>query len=179
MKYLALDIITLILAILGFAYFYKDLISGNLNTLALLYFIILAIGYFGIMHLIHIGTKSMIKNLAEDMGCQFVDSGKYALTHHIKCKDMTIEFNLRGSYTPASIHITMFGNFHDADIRSGDKKSRKFAEKLQRLQRKWKIRVNDAYVSSNKAEAIITKFPYDKEKLKNIIEEFRQIVFRV
>ncbi len=179
MKYLALDIITLILAILGFAYFYGDLISGNFNTLALIYFVILAIGYFGAIHMLHIGTKRLIEKLAEDMNCQFIDSGKYALSHRIKCKDMIIEFNLRGSYTPASIHISMFGNFHEADIRGGDKKSRKFAEKLQRLQKKWRVRVNDAYVSEEKAEAIITKFPYDEEKLKGIIEEFRQIVIRV
>jgi hypothetical protein len=178
-KYMVLEIITIILVILGFASFYNDLSSGNFNPIITLYFIALAIGYFIVMHILHLGSKERIRKLAELMHCQFLDSGKYALTHKIKCEDVEVEFNLRGSYTPASMHIIVYGNFNEADLRPGAKYSRKFYNKIQRLQEKYRIRVNDAYVARDRAEAIITKFSYDEENLKAIIEEFKSIVLTV
>ncbi len=178
-KYNILDIATVILVIIGFAFFYKDLSAGKFNAIITLYFVALAAGYFLVIHFLHLEAKNVMREVAKNMGCQFEDSGKYSLSHKIKCENMEIVVNFRGSYTPASIHITLWGTFHKADVRAGDPSSKKLAQLLRDLERKYRIRVNDAYISKDTAEAIITKFPYNSAKLQSLLTEFREIVSKV
>ncbi len=177
--YLILDITTLILVILGIGIFYNDLIHGNFSWIVTMYFVIIALAYFIVINIINGWAKRIFLDTAKKIGCDFIDSGNFALTHYIKCNDMEIKVNLRGSYTPGSLYIKFRGRFREADIKGNDNNSNKFRKMLQNLQKKYKIKVNDAYISTNIAEMIITKYPYNANTLSKIINDAREIVFKV
>ncbi len=167
--YLLLDIVTIILALIGIGMFYGDLFWGGFNYLAFLYFVILAIGYMWAIHHLHGKSKEIMKKLADRLGCEFEDTGSFSLTHYIRCQDMEIKITLRGSYTPASIHIKISGEFEEALFKGRDEHSRRLTSLLRGLEGHYGIRVNDAYTSSNKAEIIITRYPEDPKVLEEII----------
>ena len=177
--YLILDLTTLILVVLGIAAFYNDLIHGNFSMVVTLYFVIIAIAYFITINIINNWAKKIFVRVAEKLKCEFLDSGKYALTHYIRCPNMEIKINLRGSYTPASMYLKLTGNFREADIRGNDKNSKRFISQIQNLQRKYKVKVNDAYISKNVAEMIITKFSYNADVLAKMIEDAKAIISKV
>jgi|GEM_PF-4060778 len=177
-NYLLLDIVTIILALIGVGFFYGDLFGSGFNWIVTLYFVSLAVGYVIVINRLHMRTKEIIKKLAKDMGCQFEDTGNFSLTHYIKCRDMEIKVTLRGSYTPASMHLKFSGNLEEAVLKGNDEYSRRLTKELQEIERKYGIRVNDAYTSSTGGEIIIIKYPEDAEILKKIIQDIRE-VFRV
>ena len=177
--YLMLELTTLTLVVIGIGIFYTDLASGNFNFLLVIYFVILAIAYFVIINKLNKWAKMVFEKVAKKLNCKFIESGKYALTHYIKCPNIEIKINLRGSYTPASLYFKFSGNFNQADIRGKDKNSLKFISYLQKLQKKYGIKVNDAYISKNVAEMIITKFSYNADILSRMIEDAKTIISKV
>ncbi len=177
--YLILDVITLVLVALGIAAFYNDLAHGNFSVIITLYFVIIAVAYFIVINMINNWVKKLFRKVAEKLQCEFLDSGKYSLTHYIRCENMEIKINLRGSYTPASLYLKFYGNFKEADIKGSDKNSRRFISNILDLQRKYRIKVNDAYSSKDVAEMIITKFPYNADILEKIILDANKIIPKV
>ncbi len=176
--YTVLELTTIILAILGVVYFYHDLASGNFKPIITLYFLLLIVGYFIALNRINSWAKGIFRRAAEKMGCEFQDSGSFALTHTIACEDGEIKVNLRGSYIPASMHLTFHGNFPTQVLGGEDSKSRKFTKRIRRIEDKFGVRVNDAYSDSGIAEAIVTRFPYDADVISELIKEMRSS-FRV
>ena len=177
-NYLVLDIVTIILALIGVGMFYGDLFGGGFNWIVTLYFVFLAIGYVIVINRLHLRTKKIMEKLADEMGCEFEDTGNFSLTHYIRCEDVEIKVTLRGSYTPASMHMKLKGNFEEAVLKGTDEQSRILTQKLRNIEKKYGIKVNDAYTSISKAEIIITKYPEDVEVLKEIIADIKN-VFRV
>ncbi len=177
--YLILQLTTLALVVIGIGMFYSDLASGNFNFLVVIYFVIIAIAYVVVINKLNRWARMIFENVAKKLNCKFIETGKYALTHYIKCPDMEIKINLRGSYTPASLYFKFSGNFNQADIRGSDENSLKFISYLQKLQEKYRIKVNDAYISKNVAEMIITKFSYNADILAKMIEDAKAIISKV
>jgi len=177
--YMILEITTLIIVILGIAAFYDNLVHGNFSVIVTLYFVIIAVAYFIVINMLNNWAKNVFKKVADKIQCEFIDSGKYSLTHYIKCHDMEIKINLRGSYTPASLYLKIVGDFKEADIRGSDENSKRFITNIQNMQSKYRVKVNDAYISKNMAEMIITKFPYDADILAGLIKDAKAIITKV
>ncbi len=177
-SYLLLDIITIILALIGVGMFYSDLFWGGFNWIVTLYFVALAIGYMAVIHHLHGKSKEIMRKLAEDMGCDFEDTGDFSLTHYIRCENLEIKMTLRGSYTPASMHLKVKGEFQEASFRGRDKNSQKLTSRLNEIAAKYGMKVNDAYTSFKGAEIIITRYPEDAKILREIIQDILE-AFRV
>ena len=174
--YLTLEIATLVLVLLGIAYFYTDLISGNFSWFAASYFLILALGYFFVFNRITNRSKEYIKEAVGKMGCEFLDNGAFSLTHRIECDDGDMVLSMRGSYVPSSLYIRLNGDFKPFDLEGSDELSRRISVKLLKLERKYGVRINDAHSSGEELEMIISRLPYKFEGLSDFIEELKSIV---
>ncbi len=171
--YSLLDMLLVGGILLALVFFYPEYSQGYISTGFIISLFAVTLVYFIGLHVLNAIFKSIFRNVARKMRCDYQDTGKFSLSIYMICKDMDIHVTLRSAYMPDSLHLTIKGKFIEAFFDGKDKASRTLTNNLLNLGKRYRIRVNDAILSKEKAQFLFTRIPMKEESLLGLINEVR------
>jgi len=176
--YNLLDYLLLIGVVLIIGIFYSELHEGFIVPKFVGALAIITIGYFISLNYLNLRNKKLFERIAKRWGCKFEDNGVFTLRYKIYCKDMEILGTLHTTYMPENLHIKFRGKYPEITLNGRDVSSQKFTSEVLRIAERYKVRINDAILSSRGGELLITKIPHNEFILEKLLNDIHDLFSR-